>query len=275
MIVRQKVLSKTSLAKQQNISRSSLYYRPKQPDKDWRIKNKIESILKDNPSYGHRRIALALKTNRKKILRVMRIFSIKPYRRRGKRFRKTKDSSRIYPNLLQLMPFPESANIAWVSDFTEMSFHGRVVYLATIMDIYDRKIVGWNLLTTHGVQLTVTALIDAIEKYGRPNFLHSDQGCEYRSKTYTSFANNLGINLSMSNKASPWENGYQEAFYSQFKVDLGDPNRYKKLGELAVAVYLQIYYYNYQRIHLELKMPPAVYTERQKVVALNNQLTIH
>lgn len=275
MIAKIKALSKKDFARQQNVSRSSLYYRPKQPDKDWRLKNRIESVLKDNPSYGHRRIALSLKANRKKILRVMRIFGIKPYRRRGKRFRKTKDSSRIYPNLLQLIPFPDEANIAWLSDFTEIPFHGKIVYLATIMDIYDRKIVGWNLLTTHSVQLTVTALIDAIEKHGRPKILHSDQGCEYRSRIYTSFATNLGINLSMSNKASPWENGYQEAFYSQFKVELGDPNRYKKLGELAVAIYLQIYYYNHQRIHLELKMPPAIYAERQKVEALNNQLTIH
>lgn len=275
MIAKQKVLSKSALAKQQNISRSSLYYRPRQPDKDWRIKNRIESVLKDNPSYGHRRIAIVLKANRKKILRVMRIFGIKPYRRRGKKFRKTKDSSRIYPNLLQLIPFPKTSNIAWVSDFTEILFHGKTVYLATVMDIYDRKAVGWNLLTNHTVQLTITALIDAIEKHGRPKILHSDQGSEYKSRIYAGFAENLGILLSMSAKGSPWENGYQEAFYSQFKVDLGDPNRFKTLGELAAAVYLQIYYYNNSRIHLELKMPPAIYAQWQKVEVLNNNLTIH
>jgi len=274
MIAKQKVLSKSALAKQQNISRSSLYYRLKQPQKDWRSKNRIESVLKDNPSYGHRRIALAMRANKKKILRVMRIFGIKPYRRRGRKFRKTRDSSRIYSNLLQQMPFPERLNIVWVSDFTEIPFHGRTVYLATTMDIYDRKVASWNLLTTHSSQLTLNTLIDAVEKYGRPKILHSDQGTEYTSKIYTNFAENLDIKLSMSNKASPWENGYQEAFYSQFKVDLGDPNRYKTLGELAVAVYLQIHYYNNQRIHTQLKMPPAIYAERQKSLALNNQLTI-
>src|SRR3990172_3089 len=274
MIAKQKVLSKSALAKQQNISRSSLYYRLKQPQKDWRSKNRSESVLKDNPSYGHRRIALAMRANKKKILRVMRIFGIKPYRRRGRKFRKTRDSSRIYSNLLQQMPFPERLNIVWVSDFTEIPFHGRTVYLATTMDIYDRKVASWNLLTTHSSQLTLNTLIDAVEKYGRPKILHSDQGTEYTSKIYTNFAENLDIKLSMSNKASPWENGYQEAFYSQFKVDLGDPNRYKTLGELAVAVYLQIHYYNNQRIHTQLKMPPAIYAERQKSLALNNQLTI-
>jgi transposase InsO family protein len=270
MIAKQRALSKKAFAKQQGISRSSLYYQPKQPQKDWWLKNRIEWVLKDNPSYGHRRLAIKLQANKKRVLRVMRIYGIKPYRRRGRRFRKTKDSSRIYPNLLQQIPFPESPNIAWVSDFTHLPFHARTVYLATLMDIYDRKVVGWSLLTSHSAQLTTTALIDATEKHGRPEILHSDQGSEYRSKTYTSLAKNLGIKISMSKKASPWENGYQEAFYSQFKVDLGDPNRYQTLGELAVAIYLQIYYYNHQRIHTKLKMPPAIFTERQKVEALNN-----
>ena len=110
------------------------------------------------------------------------------------------------------------------------------------------------------------SLMNALDKYGRPSILHSDQGSEYRSKLYTSFARQIGIELSMSNKASPWENGYQESFYSQFKLDLGDVNRYNTLGELAVAIYQQIYYYNYHRIHTKLKMPPAIYAERQRLI---------
>lgn len=269
MIARVKLLSKKALAQEQGISRSSLYYWPRKPRQDWQLKNQIELVLKKHPSYGHRRIALELGVNKKRVLRVMKIFGLKPYRRRGKRFRKTRDLGKIYPNLLQLIPFPHKTNLAWVSDFTQLSFHGKAVYLATIMDLFDRKIVGWQLLTSHAVQLTITALIDAIEKYGRPKILHSDQGSEYQSKSYTSFAKNLGINLSMSKKGSPWENGYQEAFYSQFKVDLGDPNRYRTLDELAAAVYSQIYYYNHQRIHTKLKMPPALFAKRQEILTIN------
>ena len=54
----------------------------------------------------------------------------------------------------------------------------------------------------------------------------------------------------------PWENGYQESFHSQFKVDLGDPNRFKTLGELVYTIYQTIYAYNHTRIHTALKMPP-------------------
>src|SRR3989339_1156935 len=269
MIAKNKVLSKKELAEKQGISRSSLYYQLKMPIKDWHLKNRIETVLKENPSYGYRRIALALNVNHKRTFRVMKENGIKPYRRRGKKFRKTKDSARVYPNLLQQMEFPLRINAAWASDFTPISFHGKLVYLATIMDIFNRKIVGWCLLNSHAVQLTLTALMNAIEKYGRPEILHSDQGSEYKSKIYASFAESLGIRLSMSKKASPWENGYQESFYSQFKVDLGDQNRFKTLGELAVAVYRQIYYYNNQRIHSKLKMPPAVFAMRQQILTNN------
>jgi putative transposase len=265
-------LSKKELANKLSVSISSLYYKPVKPQKDWLLKNQIEKVLHEHPSYGYRRIALELKINKKKARRNMRLFGIKPYRRRGRKFKKIKDLSMVYPNLLQTLPFPTRPNVIWVSDFTYIPFHGRVVYLATVMDVFDRNVVGWGLLTTHAVQLPLLALMDAVEKYGRPIVLHSDQGSEYKSKIYTGFAISLGVQPSMSHKGSPWENGFQESFYSQFKVDLGDPNRYRTLGELAVAIYLQLYYYNHKRIHTSLKMPPAKYVERRLLTT--NQVSV-
>lgn len=268
----EKPLTKTALAKQEGISLSSLYYKPKLPQKDWRLKNQIEQVLQANPSYGHKRIANHLHINKKRILRVMKLYGVKPYRRRGKRRRKPKENGQIYANLLQTMPFPEQQNVIWVSDFTHIPFHGRFLYLATIKDIFDRRIVGWTLLTTHSVQLIISALIDAVEKHGRTKILHSDQGSEYKSKLYGQFAKSFGIRLSMSRKGSPWENGYQESFYSHFKVDLADPDRFKTIAELAVEVYAQIHYYNTARIHSKLKMPPVQYVERQQFTT--NQVSI-
>lgn len=269
-ITDEKPLTKIDLARQQGISVYSLYYKPVKPQKDQLLKNQIEHTLSQHPSYGHRRIAIELKMNRKKVRRVMRLFDIKPYRRRGRRFRKIKDYSVIYPNLLQSIPFPEKANQIWVSDFTYIPFHGKYVYLATILDIFNRKIVGWSLLTTHSVQLTISALIDALEKNGRPDILHSDQGSEYKAKLYTGFAKSFGINISMSHKGCPWENGYQESFYDKFKIDLGDPNRFSTLGELSAVIYRQIYYYNNERIHLKLKMPPVQFSEQQRLLTINS-----
>lgn len=66
----------------------------------------------------------------------------------------------------------------------------------------------------------------------------------------------------MSDKASSWQNGYKESFYSEFKLELGNPNVYQSLGELTEAIILQIFYYNYKRIHTALKCSPAVFAQR-------------
>ena len=266
---REKSLTKSVLARVEGISRSSLYYKPRKPQQDWLLKNRIEQVLHAHPSYGYRRVCLALGINHKRARRVMRLYGIKPYRRRGRKFRKPKDLGLGHPNLLHQLPFPDKPNLAWVSDFTYLPFHSRTVYLATIVDVFDRTVKGWSLLTSHSVQLPLSALIDAVEKHGRPRLLHSDQGSEYKSRVYAKFAQSLGIRLSMSHKGSPWENGYQEAFYYQFKIDLADPNRFKTLGELAVAIYHQLHYYNTQRIHSKLKMPPGIYALRQSILTAN------
>lgn len=262
-------LSKKALAARLGVSVSSLYYRPKKPQADWNLKNQIEKVLRDHPSYGHKRLAVAMGINKKRVRRVMKLFGIKPYRRRGRKYRKPKDLGIVHQNLIQQLPLPDKPNIIWVSDFTYIPFHGKTVYLATIKDVFDRQVVGWALLTAHTTQLIIGALIDAVEKHGRPEFLHSDQGSEYKSRVYCRFAQSLGIKLSMSHKGSPWENGYQESFYSHFKVDLGDPNRFRSLGELAVEIFRQIHYYNNLRIHSKLKMPPA---ERRQLTT--NQLSV-
>ncbi len=70
--------------------------------------------------------------------------------------------------------------------------------------------------------------------------------------------------ISRSKKKSPWEDGVQEAFFSQFKVDLGDPNRFKTLGELVYEVHRLMWDYNHRRRHTVLKMPPLLFAERYR-----------
>lgn len=227
------------------------------------MKQKIEEVLRRHPSYGSRRIAIELRMNRKKIKRVMNIFGIKPYRRRSRTFRKTKDNFHSFPNLL-LTEFPRHPNHVWASDFTHISFHGKTVYIATAIDLFTREIAGYSIMLTHSVSLVMAALLSAINRHPHPYIIHSDHGSEYTSKEYVSLNTELGITMSMSKKASPWENGYQESFYDKFKVDLGDPNRFKNLGELVYAIYQTIHSYNNQRIHTVLKMPPAIFAERHQ-----------
>ena len=258
--------TKSDLVRSLGLSRSSLYYKRLKPIKDWVLKTKIEELLHLYPSYGHKRIALELKINKKRILRVMKLFGLNPYRRRGKRpWKKPRNSSLAFPNLL-LDVFPSKPDHIWASDFTYLKFKGKFIYLATVMDLFNREIVGFSVMTGHGLALVINALLAAINFRAPPNILHSDQGREYVSKSYTGLVLMLGIDISMSRKASPWENGYQESFYSQFKVDLGDSNRFESLGELIAEIYQVIYTYNKSRIHSALKMSPHQYLNQYQLM---------
>lgn len=237
------------------------YYRPKKPDKDWQLKCQIEEVLRIHPSYGSLRISIHLRMNRKPVKRVMNIFGIKAYRRRGRKYKKTKNIKVIYPNML-ITEFPCYPNHIWVTDFTYIPFQGKTVYVATVLDLFTRKVVGLSVYTTHATQLVVAALMSALANNPRPEIFHSDNGSEYNSKIFINALKTIGSIISRSAPGCPWENGYQESFYSQFKIDLGDPSRFKTLGELVFEIYQTIYIYNNTRIHSALKMSPVQFAQK-------------
>jgi putative transposase len=267
-LIRKRKHTKAALARQLGISRASLYYVSKQLPKDWKLKTEIERAMADHPGYGSPRIAQELHRNRKPVQRVMRLFGMKAYRRRGRKFRKSGVAKQSYPNLLKTR-VPQGPHDVWVADFTYVPYAGKFIYLATVMDIVTREIVGAAVMSNHSVSLVLQALFAALAHHARPTIFHSDNGREYGSNIFTRALVELGIFTSRSAKSSPWENGYQEAFYSQFKVDLGDPNRFRTLGELVYEIHRLIWDYNHRRIHSALKMPPILFAERCKKLSEN------
>ena len=248
------------MARAMGVSRASLYYVAKIDAKDWALKIRIEEALQAHPSYGSRRLAQALSVNRKRTKRVMRKYGIKPYRRHGRKYRKTK-AKRHFPNLLlEIMPF--SANHVWATDFTELVFHGKKIYVSTIIDLFTRRLMGVHVATRKGAALTAQTLAMALFHHLKPTVFHSDNGSEYEAKVFIAMLEEYGITISRSRPGSPWENGYQESFYDKFKMDLGDPNRFKTLGELVAEIYRTAWEYNHTRIHSALKMPPSVFAEK-------------
>ena len=248
--------TKALRARELGVSLRSLYYKPKKPDKDWALKCRIEETLREHPSYGHRRLAIHLQMNKKRVRRVMRLYGIKAYRRRGRRWKKTKNIKVVYPNLL-LATYPAYPNHIWATDFTYLPFQNGTIYVATVEDLYTRKIVGLSVYTNHTVQLTLSAFGNAILTNARPVIFHSDNGSEYSAAVFVEALQSVGVMISRSAPGCPWENGYQESFYDKFKVDLGDPDRFKTLGELVYEIYRTIWQYNNTRIHSVLKMPPV------------------
>ena len=230
------------------------------------LKEHIQSVLESNPAYGHRRIALALGVGKKRIRRVMKKFSIRPTKRK-QHLRKRRDERNppaIYQNHIKGI-WPIVPNLFYVGDFTYIKYKEGFIYLATYMDLFTREIVGWSISNKHTKELVLDALLSAFENtgYRLPKVVHTDQGSEYNCRGYTDFATSLGITVSMSKKASPWENGYQESFYSNFKTDLGlEFDRFDSIGELVEGIHQQINYHNNQRIHTTLKMSPVQFKQK-------------
>lgn len=259
--VREKKITKTDVAKKLGISRGMLYYQHKQQLIDEEVKHQIEAVLAEHKAYGHKRIAPELKLNKKRVLRVMKKFNIKPYRMRPRKPNKQEDEGKATEkdavNIYKLL-CPIAPNIVWVSDFTYIKFMGRFIYLATIMDMYTREIIGVAISRFHNQNLVMEAFMDAEKKTKTyPAYLHSDQGSEYTSDDYKSYVKNKEITISFADKASPWQNGFQESFYGKFKVDLGHMEQFKTIGELIEAIYQTMYYYNNKRRHTTLHMSPV------------------
>jgi putative transposase len=133
------------------------------------------------------------------------------------------------------------------------------------MDFFSKEIVGWNISGRHTKELVLNTVLDAIKNQNLklPRVIHSDQGSEYNCKDYVNFLNYLGIQISMSKKKSLWENAHQESFYANFKTDLRlEFDRFNTMGELIEAIHKTINYYNQERIHVSLKMPPAKFKQK-------------
>lgn len=214
---------------------------------------------------------MSLGLGKRKVRRVMKLYGIKPYKRKA-RWRKRRDERRIpapFENIIKSI-CPIRSSVIWVSDFTYLKYKDRFLYLSTFMDRFTREVVGWDISTKHTKSLIIDAFWDAVKTTGKiPNIVHSDQGVEYTNESYTTLMNKLDIKVSMSKKASPWENAYQESFYNNFKTDLGlEFNRFSSVGELIEAIHQTIAYYNQGRIHTTLKMSPTKYRliQEQKVL---------
>lgn len=194
----------------------------------------------------------------------MKLYGIKPYKRKA-RWTKKRDWGKPesgYPNLVK-GTCPVKPQVVYAGDFTRLYWNRQIFYLATFIDLFSREIVGWSISVRHTNQLVIEAFLDAATNAGKPMIVHSDQGAEYTSKDYINFINQIDVQISMSAKASPWENAYQESFYNNFKTDLGlEFERFKTIGELIEATHQTIKYYNTARIHTKLKMPPTKFKQK-------------
>lgn len=248
---------KKVVAQAVGVNPKNIYREGKQDKVDLELKAQIEQVHTQHPAYGHKRLALELGINKKRIIRVMHKYDIKPPRRKRKNYLTRSTPHHRFTNLIKNQP-PTQPNQVWSSDISYIKFQSQFWYLSTIIDIYTRQILGVQIGVKHDSQLVLTTLKQALANNDRtPQIFHTDQGTEFMAQAVIEYIQDKGIHVSVSDTGSPWQNGYQESFYGKFKDELGDLNRYQSVGEFMEAIYGHVYYYNHHRIHTALKMPPA------------------
>jgi putative transposase len=246
--------------------------------RDLVIKDAINKSFETNPSYGHRRLALDLQLNKKRILRVMHEFNLKPprlwYQKKYITQSDVNDQDR-YTNLLQDTDATDyGIGEVWSSDLTYIKFQGQFIYLATIQDIVSKEIVGFDLSNRHNADLVLKTLREAMLKTKKPpRIFHSDRGREFLSEQCITFLNHNQVKISVSDPGSPWQNGWSESFFSRFKTEFGNFSRFETLGELLEQIFSYISYFNNARIQIALKMSPVQFKQKYSESVLEKRGT--
>ncbi len=223
-------------------------------------------------SYGSRRLCVALRdrgidVGRHHVRSLMRINGIRPIWKR--KFIHTTDSRHTLPiadNVLDRQFEPVAANVAWVSDITYIRTRSGWLYLAVVMDLFSRKIVGWAMASSMPAELVCSALQMAIAHRQPPAGLivHSDRGCQYASGAHRALLARRGLRASMSRKANCWDNAVMERFFLNLKMERVWQRDYANHGEAIrdVTDYI-VGFYNSVRLHSKLGyLPPTTYEHK-------------
>lgn len=157
-------------------------------------------------------------------------------------------------------------NQKWVTDITYVWVQKQWLYLATVMDLYSRKIIGWSLDVNMTEQLITQAMEMATAARGvAPGLIiHSDRGTQYRSINYVNYLERLGVKRSMSRKGNCWDNAVMESFYARLKVELIYAKNYQSITEARSGIfgYIEIFYNRKRRHSANDGLSPVEFEER-------------
>lgn len=270
------------------LSVSSYYYKPKvdatkKAIVDADLRDRIEAIQAEFPRYGYRRLKRHLVregiiVNEKRIRRVMKEYGLYPEIKKAFSVATT-DSNHNYPIYENLVKNREvnGPNEVWVADITYIRIKTCFVYLAVILDLFSRKVVGWALSRSLKREICLEALKMALEERGPSAgcIHHSDRGVQYASHDYVNLLLDNEMGISMSRKGNPYDNAYAESFMKTLKheeVYLWDYETYAEVIERIPYFIEEVY--NKKRLHSALGyLPPNEFEQAmlEKTKTICNQ----
>ncbi len=223
--------SVSKACRQVGISSSSYYYSPKvdpveRANRDSDLRDLIEEIQEHYPAYGVRRVyweffwEYGKRINRKRIARVMKKYGLKALIYKGFKISTTnsKHNHRVYPNLVSGKEIT-APNHIWAADITYVRIKTGFVFLAAILDLFSRRVIGWAISKKINTALCLEALKMAIDARTceRGCIHHSDRGVQYASGDYVNLLKEHGFEISMSRKGNCWDNAFVESFFGTLK----------------------------------------------------------
>lgn len=266
------------------VSRASYYrsWRRKEPkQEEAALRDAIQRLALKDRHCGYRRIGRWLKregweVNHKRLLRLMREDNLLSIRRR--RFIVTTDSEhswRVYPNLARDM-LVSGSNQLWVADITYIRLQREFIYLAVILDVYSRRVVGWSVSRVLDRRIAQEALEMALNRRRPRHGLihHSDRGVQYACGEYVKRLEANGITISMSRPGNPYDNAWAESFMKTLKVEEVDGRRYRDIDEAVHSIGRFIEeMYNGQRLHSALgyRSPAEFEAEMGKTISTKKE----
>ena len=223
------------------------------------LSEKIKMIFTENKArYGSRRIRRVLlnqghQISRRRVCHLMKALGL--YCKTKRKFKYTTDSNHdlpIAPNLLNRDFSPAQPNQAYVGDITYIPTQEGWLYLAVVIDLFSRQVVGWSMDKRMKAALVNDALLMALWKRKPPRGLiwHTDRGSQYASKSHRALLKAHGLRQSMSRKGNCWDNAVAESFFHTLKIELTHHEQFKTREEAKQKIFKYIeVYYNRARMH--------------------------
>lgn len=250
-----------------NLSRSTVYYKPKpMPEENLALMRRMDVLHLEYPFYGARGMQKHLKregfkVGRERITRLMRLMDIQAV------YRKPNTSRRhslhlVYPYLLRNVEITRS-NHVWAADITYIPMKRGFVYLFAVMDWASRKVMAWRISNTLTTDFCVEAVQEAIVRHGTPEIFNTDQGCQFTSLEFTGLLKQNSIAISMDGKGCWRDNVFVERLWRSVKYEEVYLHAYDSVTATKQGLEQYFLFYNKMRSHTALddKTPDEFYLE--------------